>query len=77
MELNLKDIRMGSSDGKPSLLVRTPAWPGIFQDTRVVFTKSLDAPSGCGRYAKSDRLEDRDLTMKKNMEKTMKNMEKP
>jgi hypothetical protein len=36
------------------------------QDTRVVFTKSLDAPSGCGRYAKSDRLEDRDL---KNMEK--------
>lgn len=27
------------------------------EDTRVVFTKSLDAPSGCGRYAKSDRLE--------------------
>eukprot|EP00438_Fugacium_kawagutii_P024246 Skav223107 [mRNA] locus=scaffold419:720976:725769:+ [translate_table: standard] len=27
------------------------------EDTRVVCTKSLDAPSGCARYAKSDRLE--------------------
>ena len=28
------------------------------KDTRVVSVKSLDAPSGCGRYGKSDRLED-------------------